>query len=433
MISPVDLRTLELTGWGDRAADVSQSEWLAAWQLAKVRNMIPYMRANSDYYAKSLSGVDESSIDSAEAFFCLPFTLPADVRTAPGSFLCTAARGVRRVATVPTSGSTGEPKRFSFTGRDIERTLDFFTHGMRSLTGEGKHVAILLSSATRDSIAALLVEALGRIGATASLYGRPLDMDEAAKVVGEAHCLVGLPADLLRLCRTHPELRPESVLLTADYIPRIAVLDIERTWGCKTYAHYGMTEVGYGLAVQCSCGGAHHLRHADVLVEVVDPHSGAPLPAGEEGEVVVTTFTHEAMPLLRYRTGDRASLEITPCPCGGLLPRLGRLTERIDGMVDLGGRETTQEELDEMVYACAAVRDYRAQLRREGDDCTLLLFVEADARIDRGAFERRMRALLPCRLEFSYDSLPPAGGVAKRRIEILQENAPVVGDDSLRT
>ena len=418
MISPVDLRTLELIGWNGHTERETPAEHLTTWQLARVRNLIPYLQANSRHYEKWLSGVDAFHIGSLEAFFCLPFTFSADVRTAPESFLCTAARHVLRVATVPTSGSTGEPKRFSFTERDLERTLDFFACGMRSLTGAGRHVAILLSSPTRDSIASLLQEALGRIGATSSLYGRPVDMDEAALAVKGAHCFVGLPADLLRLCRTHPELRPESVLLTADYISRVAVRDIERTWGCRTHAHYGMTEVGYGLAVQCSCGGGHHVRHADVLVEIVDPRDGSPLPAGEEGEVVVTTLGHEAMPLLRYRTGDRASLEVTPCPCGGLLPRLGRILGRIDGSVDLGGKTITQEELDEMVYASEAVRDYRAKLR-QADGGVLSLAVDMDTCMDRGAFERQLRELLPCRLEFSYGTLPPAGNAEKRRIELL--------------
>ena len=413
MISPVDLHTME-TLRRDAA------ECLADWQLAQVRTLIPYLRANSRFYAKQLAGIDETGVDSQAALARLPFTLPEEVRAAPEAFLCVAARDVRRVATVTTSGSTGDPKRFSFTANDIERTVEFFAYGMRSLTGEGRHVAVMLSTTTEASVATLLASALAKIGATASLHGHPTDMAAAVAAASGADCLVGMPHELLRLCRAAPHLRPESVLLTADYVSRSAVSAIEGTWRCKTYAHYGMTETGYGLAVQCFAGGSQHLRHADVLVEIVGP-DGTPLPPGEEGEVVVTTFAQVAMPLLRYRTGDIASLDASPCACGGTLPRLGRIGGRIGGGVELDdGAYITVEELDETILAFDEVQDYRARVLRQASSDILSLTIDSGERLERRGFEKKIREQLPTpRIDFAYAPLPPMAGGRKRRIEIL--------------
>ena len=415
MISPVDLRTMELTGIPPAGRT---GEALVRWQLAQVRGLIAYLRSNT-FYEERLANIDEACIVAPGDLARLPFTCAGEVRTDPESLLCVPARAVHRIATIRTSGSTGEPKRFFFTEADLARTLDFFATGMRSLTGPGKRVAILLSSDVPDSIASLLQTALRRIGAQATIHGHIFDLGTAAEAVQGAHCLVGLPSELLRLCRRYPALRPESVLLTADYVPEVVRRDLESSWRCRTFSHYGMTETGYGLAVQCDCCSAHHLRHADVLVEVVDPVSGRRLPAGEDGEVVVTTFSHEAMPLLRYRTGDLASLDIGTCPCGGVLPRLGRIKGRIADAVNLGGFYLTPGELDETIYGCGGVRDYRASVRDVGTETVLSVVVDAEAETDHRTLERLLRGRLPeaVVLELTYEALPSSEGVKKRRIE----------------
>lgn len=66
-------------------------------------------------------------------------------------------------------------------------------------------------------------------------------------------------------------------MLSTDYVPVSIVDDIERTWGCKVYQHYGMTEMGYGGAVECSVHDGYHLRETDLFVEIVDPETDAPL------------------------------------------------------------------------------------------------------------------------------------------------------------
>lgn len=88
------------------------------------------------------------------------------------------------------------------------------------------------------------------------------------------------------------------------------------------------------------------------MLTIIDPITGEVLPEGEEGELVITTLSRRAMPLLHYRTGDRGRLITGPCSCGSLLPRLAKVTGRIRGDIVLpDGRILNLPELDEIVYA----------------------------------------------------------------------------------
>ena len=98
-----------------------------------------------------------------------------------------------------------------------------------------------------------------------------------------------------------------------------------------------MTEMGLGGGVQCSARQGYHLREADLYFEIVDPHSGEPLPEGELGEVVFTTLTREGMPLIRYRTGDLSRFLPGQCPCGTLLRSMESIRQRVAGNLELAG------------------------------------------------------------------------------------------------
>ncbi len=105
---------------------------------------------------------------------------------------------------------------------------------------------------------------------------------------------------------------------------------------------YGLSEViGPGVAMECpyshKTGGGLHIWEDHFLVEVIDPETGTPLPEGEEGELVFTTLTKEALPLLRYRTGDMSSLNRQPCQCGRTMVRMARVKARLDDMLIIRG------------------------------------------------------------------------------------------------
>jgi phenylacetate-CoA ligase len=92
------------------------------------------------------------------------------------------------------------------------------------------------------------------------------------------------------------------MFLTMAYVADTVAGNLERIWGCRVCTHYGLTEMGWGLAVDCSQGAGFHYNEFDVIAEVVDPRTGEPLPDGAEGELVFTGLGREAMPLIRYRS-----------------------------------------------------------------------------------------------------------------------------------
>jgi phenylacetate-CoA ligase len=114
--------------------------------------------------------------------------------------------------------------------------------------------------------------------------------------------------------------------------------EIERRLGIRASDIYGLSEViGPGVAAECEARDGLHVQEDHFFPEVIDPASGAPLPPGTPGELVLTTLTKEAAPLLRYRTGDVTSLDPRPCACGRTLVRMARVGGRIDDMLIVRG------------------------------------------------------------------------------------------------
>ena len=263
----------------------------------------------------------------------LPFTTPQDIAEHGKALLCVPLDSVARMVTLSTSGTTGKPKRLAFSTKDLERTLDFFAHGISVLVRPGDRVLVLLPGAERpDGVADLLIRALPRIGAE-GVAGNPAADPQGFCAELERwrpDCLVAAPCQLRQLMRALPEppgLR--AILSSAEPLPEELEQGLVETWRCEMFDHYGLTETGYGGGVECRGKDGYHLREGDVYFEVIDPHSGQPVPEGTEGEVVLTTLTREAMPLIRYRTGDVAAMLPGPCVCGSPLRRLSRIRGRL--------------------------------------------------------------------------------------------------------
>ena len=156
---------------------------------------------------------------------------------------------------------------------------------------------------------------------------------------------------------------------------------IEGALGLTALDIYGLSEVmGPGVSAECAEGrdGAH-VNEDHFLVEVVDPDSGQPLPDGEVGELVFSTLTKEALPLLRYRTGDLASLTHEPCACGRTFARMSRVVGRTDDMLIIRGVNVFPSEIERALLAIPELAPhYRLVVERPGhlDELT----VEAELR-----------------------------------------------------
>jgi phenylacetate-CoA ligase len=361
---------------------------LRQYQLERIRQSLAYAARRSPFYRRQLDGCGDFSGIDFNGFASLPFTTPQDLCRDPLEFLCVSHQEVARVVTIRTSGTTGMPKRLFFSEDDLESTVEFFQHGMSTLVQTGQRVLILMPGELPGSVGDLLVKGLDRLGVKGIVHGPVRDPGDAiAEILARrADCLVGIPVQVLSLVR-HPQSARvprefiRSVLLSTDYVPSSLVEDIQRDWGCRVYQHYGMTEMGYGGGVECDAHAGYHLREADLFVEVVDPGQGRVVPEGMPGEVVFTTLSRRAMPLIRYRTGDMARFIPETCPCGSILPRLDKVRGRRANEVVLTPQiRLDMSMLDEALFAIPEILDYRAELV-PADGCSrlhLLLHCDAD-------------------------------------------------------
>lgn len=127
---------------------------------------------------------------------------------------------------------------------------------------------------------------------------------------------------------------------------------LERAFGCPAYDIYGLSEIiGPGVAGECERREGLHVADDHFLPEIVDPVSGAPVPEGGEGELVLTTLTKRAMPLIRYRTGDVTRLTRTPCACGRTSARIARIKGRSDDMLVIRGVNLYPSEVERALLA----------------------------------------------------------------------------------
>ena len=316
-------------------------EALEAAQLERINRSLAYAVAHSAFYREHLP---VSQVKSLEEFSRLPFTSPEDVRQNGTRLVCVSGAEIERVFTVlETSGSSGRPKRIYFTAEEQESTVDYFHHGMLEFAEAGETAVILFPGTTPGSLNLLLSEALRRMKVTPVIFGfpRPKEYSEVLEKMIElkAQRLIGPPfliaalAEYSRRLKLDHRLRTivRGVLVAGSFVSEQDCRTIYEAWECHIDEEYGMTETGLAGAVGCRQGGGYHPWESDLYYEIVDPDSGAPVPEGTQGEIVVTTLTRIAMPLLRYRTGDLSRLIPGSCPCGSVLRHLARVGDRCCG------------------------------------------------------------------------------------------------------
>ncbi len=195
---------------------------------------------------------------------------------------------------------------------------------------------------------------------------------------------------------------------------------IEDLLGLRALDIYGLSEIiGPGVAAECLAADGLHVNEDHFLVEAVDPVSGAPVPDGTPGELVFTTVTKQALPLLRYRTGDIATLRRDPCACGRTLVRMSKITGRKDDMLVIRGVNVYPSEVERVLLAESALApDYLLVVDERQPQHRLLACCEYDetasaARSPAELIEGRLREALG--LSVAVRLLPP-GSVPRTEV-----------------
>jgi phenylacetate-CoA ligase len=359
-------------------------------QLARLKRQVARASERVPLYRERLrrAGVAAADLQSLDDLRRLPFTVKDDFRdTYPfGLFAVPLDEVVRLHAS---SGTTGKPTVVAYTRRDLELWSEVMA---RTLMMGGVDRTDVVHNAYGYG---LFTGGLGfhygaeRVGAAViPISGGFTDRQLTALTDFGSTVLCCTPSYALYLAEAIEEagLAPKNLKLRVGFFGAEPWTDamrdaIETRLNIMALNIYGLSEViGPGVSVECPERRGMHVAEDCFLPEIVDPKTLEPLPPGVVGELVFTTLTKEALPLLRYRTRDLTAIDPEPCRCGRTLVRIGRITGRTDDMLIIRGVNIYPSQIE---HALLQVPDlephYLLVVRREGPLDTLEIQVEARA------------------------------------------------------
>jgi phenylacetate-CoA ligase len=350
--------------------DIPARSDVEAYQLFRLNRALRRCRDNSSFYRELFrtACAPAEDIRDLHDLAKFPFTEPCYLSESPYRFLCTSQAEIARPYAFITSGTTGPQKKIFWTQNDLDRITSFMSAGIGTVASPGDNVLILLPDGKPNSQADLLRQGVLKLGATPFVAGAELTANEFLAAVDASRCKVifGYTRKIFRLSKEleiQHDLRKKGVevlFLAAEYLPQGMRQQLKRIWNCDIRTHYGLTEMGLGVAVECEAQNGYHFNEADLLLEVVNPKTGNPQPAGEEGELVFTTLNREAMPLIRYRTHDLSRLILEPCPCcQGSLLKIDVIRKRLESIATIGGADEIYPALfDDALFEIPGLMDY---------------------------------------------------------------------------
>lgn len=362
-------------------------------QLDKLNRLLAREKERAGFY-KDLPPKLESLSQLAQ----LPFTTDEDLAHNAASMLLCSQGDIQRVLSDATSGTTGAAKRVFYTKADCENTVDFFAAGLGELVFPGSVTMICMPFSGPYGLGELVSQAIEMLGAKPLKLGTMLSYSEYKKAMDEERpdSFVGMPVQLLSVLRCCGVGSLRRALVSGDACPDEVLRQCEGILGTKLFPHYGSREMALGGAITCPAHEGMHLRENHVIAEIVDD-DGRVLPPGEYGELVITTIGMEAMPLIRYRTGDYTRILPDTCPCGSHTLRLDRLDRRPQG--------TEITALDNALLSVGAVVDFYAERTDKHLEITALCTAE----VEKAELRRRAQPLFPdCEIKITLRPAQPS-------------------------
>ena len=370
-----------------------------ALQLQRLRETVARV-ANVPFYREAFAreGIRPESMGSPADLRRVPFTTKADLRDHyPLGFLAVPRSEVARIH--GSSGTTGKPTFVAYTAADLKLWA-------------GLCARFLVAGGMRPEHTVHIAFGYG-------LFTGGFGLHYGVERVGAAVVPVA-SGNTRRQIMILTDLRPEVLVCTPSYalnIAEVARADgvdprclglkfghfgaepwtedmrkrIEEELGILAFNNYGLSEIiGPGVSGECCCRNGMHIQEDHFIVEVVDPQSLEPVADGEPGELVFTTLTKQAFPLLRYRTRDIASLSRSSCPCGRTGARMSRVAGRTDDMLIIRGVNVFPSQIEEALLRVEGTAPhYLIEVDRPGTLDEVTVHVE----VRPGDFSDKMREM----------------------------------------
>ncbi len=384
--------------WEPQKECVSRDE-LQQIQLERLQATLNRVYRNVSFYRRRFKEMDfypAEDLAELKDLERLPFTTSEDVSNSyPYEMFAVPLREVVRVHS--SSGTQTNPRVVGYTRQDLNNWSNL--------------VARILSAGgvTQDDVIqvtfgyGLLTGGLGihygaeRVGASVlpTSVGRTerqikIMQDFRTTVMASTPSYALVIADRMEKLQINPRtLSLKYCICAGEPWAESMRQEIEERLFVKFTDNYGVSEVmGPGVAGECLEQKGMHLQEDHFLCEIIDPRSGEVLPPQEEGELVITTLTKEAFPMIRYRTGDVCRILEEPCPCGRTFRRMSPIRERCDSVVVMKGTNIIPERIGDVLEELKGARPiYQIVAIREGHQDHLEIWVEVTEQF----FSDRMR------------------------------------------
>ena len=391
------IQSTDAANYFDSKAETMPREALAALQFERLRKTLRNAFDNVPLHRQRMqaAGVVPEEVRSMDDLRRVPFTFKTDLRDhyPYGMF----ARPVSSLARLhASSGTTGKATVVGYTKSDINNWADLMA---RSLHGAGARAGDVVHNAYGYG---LFTGGLGahygaeRLGATVvPMSGGATERQIALIMDLGARVLCATPSYTLAMAEVAEQLgvdlrqsKLKVGVFGAEPWSAAMRAEIEERLGIKAVDIYGLSEImGPGVACECTAQAGLHGWEDHFLFEVLDPETQAPVPEGHAGELVITTLTKEALPMLRYRTRDITKVTTEPCECGRTHLRILRITGRSDDMLIIRGVNVYPSQIEAVLVGRPMIAPhYQLVVERQGTLDQVTIEVESQPGVAAEAF-----------------------------------------------
>jgi phenylacetate-CoA ligase len=361
--------------------------------VRRVYECVPFYRKQMDQ-----AGVTPADIRSLHDLQRLPFTVKDDMRANyPYGLFATPMKEIVRIHS--SSGTTGKPTVVGYTRNDLDTWSDLCARFISAAGVGPEDIAQVAFGYGLFTGGFGLHYGLERVGA-AVIPASAGNTERHVMLLSDfgSTALIGTPSYAIHLAEAvhaagkRDRLKLRWGLFGAEAWTNGMREELENKLGLSATDNYGLSEIiGPGVSGECEeRKEGLHISEDHFLVEIVDPETLAPLPYGARGELVITTLTKEALPLLRYRTRDITRLDPEPCPCGRTTVRMEKVQGRTDDMLIVRGVNVFPSQVESVLLECEGTAPhYLLVLRKEG----VLDTLEVQVEVSENIFSDRMREL----------------------------------------